>query len=123
MIEPILTLAISVHSSPGIYAFLLGSGVSRSAGIPTGWDIVLDLIRKVAALAGEDCEPHPDEWYRARYGEEPDYTKMLDQIAKSQAERQQLLRAYFEPTEEEREQGLKLPTSAHRAIAQLVASG
>jgi hypothetical protein len=123
MIDPILSLAISMHSNPGVYALLLGSGVSRSAGIPTGWDIVLDLIRKVAKLAREDCEPNPDEWYRKRYGEEPDYTKLLDQVAKSQAERQQLLRSYFEPTEEEREQGLKLPTKAHRAVAELVASG
>lgn len=33
------------------------------------------------------------------------------------------MRAYFEPTEDEREQGLKLPTVAHRAIASLVARG
>lgn len=121
MIEPILTLAISVHSNPGVYALLLGSGLSRPAGIPTGWDVVLDLVRKVATLDGEDCEPDPAAWYQSRYGEEPDYSKLLDQLAKSPPERQQLLRSYFEPDEEEREQGLKLPTAAHRAIAELVA--
>jgi hypothetical protein len=31
-----------------------------------------------------------------------------------------LLRAYFEPTEDERERGIKVPTAAHRAIARLV---
>ncbi len=31
-----------------------------------------------------------------------------------------MLRAYFEPSDAEREQGLKTPTKAHRAIAQLV---
>ncbi len=37
--------------------------------------------------------------------------------------RMQLLRAYFEPTDEEREEGRKLPTPAHRAIADLIAKG
>ena len=36
---------------------LLGSGVSRAAGIPTGWEVVIDLIRKVAALENENCDP------------------------------------------------------------------
>jgi len=32
-----------------------------------------------------------------------DYAELLDEIAKSPTERQQLLRNYFEPNEEERE--------------------
>ena len=44
-------------------------------------------------------------------------------MAKTPAERQQLLRRYWEPTPEEREQGDKAPTAAHRAIAKLVAGG
>lgn len=123
MLEPTLSLAIALQSDPGVYALLLGSGVSRSAGIPTGWEIVLDLIRKLAYVMNEDCEPQPEEWYRTNFGEEPDYAKLLDEIAKSPAERQQLLRTYFEPNEEEREQGLKVPTPAHRAIAELVSQG
>lgn len=35
MIDPSLSLAISVQSNPGVFALLLGSGVSRSAGMPT----------------------------------------------------------------------------------------
>ena len=55
MMDPSLSLAISVQSNPGVFALLLGSGVSRSAGMPTGWEIVVELIRKLAALKGEDC--------------------------------------------------------------------
>ena len=47
MIDPILSLSFGMHSIKGAYALLLGSGVSRSAGIPTGWEVVLDLIRKL----------------------------------------------------------------------------
>ena len=123
MIEPIISLAFSLHSHKGAYALLLGSGVSRSAGIPTGWEIVLDLIRKLARLRGENCEPEPEAWYKATFGEDAHYSKLLDSIAKSGAERQQLLKGYFEPTEEDRERGIKQPTAAHKAIAQLVSSG
>lgn len=123
MIEPILSLAFGMHSIKGAYALLLGSGVSRSAGIPTGWEVVLDLIRKVAQLSGQDCEPDPAAWYKAAFGAEPGYSSLLDQLAGSPSERNRLLRSYFEPSAEEREQGLKLPTAAHKAIAELVAAG
>jgi hypothetical protein len=52
MVEPIVRIALSVHSNKGAYAVLLGSGVSASAGIPTGWQIDADLISKVAQLVG-----------------------------------------------------------------------
>ncbi len=123
MIDPVHSLAFSVHSNRGVYAVLLGSGVSRSAKIPTGWEITLELVRKLAAAAGKVCEPSPEEWYRAAYGKEPDYSELLDALAKTPAERQQLLRTYWEPTEDEREEGAKQPTPAHRAIAALVSQG
>jgi hypothetical protein len=53
MFDPLLALAMSMHSSKGTYALLLSSGISKSSGIPTGWGIVLDLIRKLAVLKGE----------------------------------------------------------------------
>jgi hypothetical protein len=40
-------LAFSVYESKGVYALLLGSGLSRAANIPTGWEITLDLIRRI----------------------------------------------------------------------------
>src|SRR4051812_17947920 len=58
MVDPLVSLAFAMHSAKGVYAVLLGSGVSRSARIPTGWEVVLDLIGKVAALSDEAC--HPD---------------------------------------------------------------
>jgi hypothetical protein len=123
VIDPLLSLALSMHANPGVYAVLVGSGVSRSAKIPTGWEVVLDLARKLAAMQMEDCEPDPAAWYHKKFGKDPDYSELLDAIGKSPAERQQLLRSYFEPTDDEREQGLKQPTPAHRAIAKLVAGG
>ena len=123
MIDPLVSLAFAMETNLGAYALLVGSGVSRSAQIPTGWEIVLDLIGRIAKLEGEECDPDRAAWYRNKYGEEPDYAKMIQMLAKSPEERHQFLRGYFEPNEAEREQGVKLPTAAHRAIADLVVNG
>ncbi|MFY1112723.1 MAG: SIR2 family protein [Methanosarcinaceae archaeon] len=118
-----IKIAFSLHSSPGIYALLLGSGISRNAGIPTGWEVVFDLIKKVAYTEGEFSLSDPEKWYKDRYGEDPDYSKLLDKLTTTSAERAKMLYQYFEPTEEELEDGLKTPTIAHKAIAKLVKYG
>ena len=123
MIDPVHLLAFAVQTHPGIYALLLGSGVSRASGIPTGWEIVIDLIRKLAAADGDSAEPDPEQWYFSKFGESPDYSKLMNHLAKTPTERQQLLRPYFEPTGEDGENGLKQPTNAHKAIAYLVKQG
>ena len=123
MIEPIHSLSFSIQSNPGVYAVLIGSGVSRAAGIPTGWEVTLDLITKLATLHKEAPDPNPETWFKVKFGADPDYSDLLDQLAKTATERQQLLREYWEPTEDEREEGEKEPTAAHHAIAALAARG
>jgi SIR2-like domain len=123
MSDDVLSLAVSMQSSRGVYALLLGSGVSRSAGVPTGWEIVVDLIRRIAGAVQQDPDPDPVAWYKKQFGQDPKYTTIIDRLAKSPSERSQLLRSYFEPTAEDRERNVKVPTIAHRAIAQLVADG
>jgi hypothetical protein len=123
MIDPLLSLAFEIHSAKGVYALLLGSGVSRGAGIPTGWDVVQDLCRKLAALLGEKCGDDPAAWYHGKFGKDPDYSELLNELGSTPGERRNILTGYFEPTEKEREDRKKLPTAAHRAIAKLVASG
>lgn len=120
MNDALLSLAFAIHSNPGVYALLLGSGVSRSAGVPTGWEVVVDLIRKLAMAQGEDPEPNPPAWYLSKFGEAPDYDRLLEALGGTPSERSGLLRAYFEASEDERQQGLKVPSPAHHAIAQMV---
>ena len=122
-IDPIHSLAFSIQANPGVYAVLVGSGVSRAAKIPTGWEVTIGLIRKLAKLNGESCAPDPVQWYKSKFGKEADYSNILDALAKTPAERQQLLRRYWEPTDQERENGEKSPTAAHRAIAKLAVRG
>ena len=122
-INPIESLAVSMQSQPGVYAMLLGSGVSSGAGIMTGWQITLDLVSKLAASQNEDVGADPSAWYESQYEHPPNYSTLLESLANTPTERQNLLRPYFEPTESERADGVKMPTVAHRAIAELVKNG
>jgi hypothetical protein len=122
-IDPLISLSFSLQSNKGAYALLVGSGVSRPAGIPTGWEITLEMVRKIAASSATEIEASPESWYLETYKREPDYSELLDQLCKSGAERQQYLKPFFEPTDGEREEGLKQPTAAHHAIADLMAGG
>ncbi len=59
MVDTVTSLAISMQTKKGVFALLLGSGISRSAQIPTGWDIVLDLIRRLATAEGKTVSDDP----------------------------------------------------------------
>jgi hypothetical protein len=117
-----LEMAFAVHRNPGAYVIFVGAGVSRSAGIPTAWDVLRSLVREAATIAGENPA---DEiaWYEKRYGTEPQYDTLLDKLTNTPSERQALLKQFFEANEEQRELGEKKPSAGHRAIARLVASG
>ena len=120
-----VSLASSMHARRQTYALLLGSGISVSSGVPSGWQVTLRLIERLARLdeEEEDVGADPIAWYRGRVGGDPDYSDVLADLAKTSADRRNLLEQYFEPNDEEREQGLKLPTEAHRAVAKLIADG
>ncbi len=121
-VDPITSLALSLESNPGVYALLIGSGVSSGASIPTGWGITQNLIGRLAVAQGEKTGGDAIAWFKSKYTTEPDYSVLLDELC-DQGTRQAMLRQYFEPTPEEREEGKKLPTPAHKAIARLVRGG
>ena len=120
MIElpPFEALALSLHHSPGVHALVVGSDVSRAAGIPTGWEITLDLVRRLASLDGITDHDDWAQWYRGKYGKAPSYSEILDALASTSAERRAILHSYIDPPEGV---DLRKPTKAHCAIAQLVA--
>jgi hypothetical protein len=112
-------LALSLHHSPGVHAILVGSGLSRAAGIPTGWEITLDLVRRLAVLDGVTEQADWAQWYLAKYGKEPNYSGLLHTLAKTTSERRTILQSYIDPREGE---DTRKPTKAHHAIAGLAAS-
>ncbi|KQU98950.1 hypothetical protein ASC68_06050 [Devosia sp. Root105] len=109
-----------MHHGGGAYALLLGSGLSRSAGIPTGWEITLELIRRLGTLESPSDVSDPAKWYKTKYGSEPSYSEVLDALGSTAAERRSIIASFIEPAEGDQ---LRRPTKAHDAVAQLVASG
>ncbi len=123
-------LATALHSQPGVYALLLGSGVSTGAGIPTGWGVVTNIVSRAAVAADpNDTDSHalassnPEAWWAEHGVGELGYSSLLAAMAPTPAARQGILQDYFVPTEEDREQNLKVPGPAHHSVAQLVKRG
>jgi hypothetical protein len=130
-LDPAVMLATSIHAQPGVYALLLGSGVSTGAGIPTGWGVVRELVRRAAAAAAPDdpaaaerAAATPEEWWAEHGDGEPlGYSNLLGALASEPAARRGLLAGFFEPSTEDLAEGLKVPGPGHRAIADLVRRG
>lgn len=124
LVEDVETrIAFAIHENKGVFALLLGSGLSRAAGIPTGWEITLDLVRRVATARGEAKQTDWAAWHRATIGGEPNYSTLLADLAASPDERRAILHGYIDPSEEDRENRSKRPTQAHLAIADMVRDG
>ncbi|MFK0174217.1 SIR2 family protein [Streptomyces sp. NPDC090306] len=128
LIEPPMAMALNVHSGPGVYALLLGAGISIASGVKTGWGVVADIVGKVAAVRHPDdpdarstAMADPETWWQANTSEPLGYSGLLAAAAPTPASRQAMLAEYFEP--EEGQEDSKGPTAAHRAIAHLVKRG
>jgi hypothetical protein len=121
-----ISLTTAIHAQPGVYALLLGSGTSTGAGVPTGWGVITALVTRAAAAAGHDVSGavDPEQWWQDHGDGQPlGYSGLLAQLASTPGARRALLADFFQATDEEREQGIKVPGAAHRAIAELVRRG
>lgn len=121
MDNQLMSLSFSMEANKGVYALLLGSGISFSANIPTGWGILKELCRRIMELNGERNED-PIEWYQNYYNKPPMYDEVIEILARTSTERLGLLAEFFERKEED-EDYVKKPTKAHKKIAQLVKDG
>lgn len=114
---PIAALAVNLAVTPAGFAFLLGSGFSRSAGVPSAWDVLRDITaRWYAAETGTPvgATVDPIGWAGERLGASATYSRVLEQLFPERAQRQELLAGYFVG---------KTPTQAHRTLARMAATG
>jgi hypothetical protein len=81
------------------------------------------MIRRVALAQGVENQNDWAAWYRNVTSQEPNYSVLLEELASSPEERRAILHSYIEPTQEDIKEGRKVPTAAHRAIAELVHTG
>lgn len=118
-IDPAAALAVNIAVAPRTFAFFLGAGISRPAGIPSGSDVLLDTCRKYY-VATNKSEP-PDEldlvkWVEETLGSKVSYSDLLEMVFNRPELRQEYLRAFFEGAGKE-------PTEAHRSLARLAKGG
>lgn len=60
-LDPIVSLAVAMAEAPGSYAFFLGSGVSRDAGVPTGGEVYWQAVAELYRLEESSGETSSDE--------------------------------------------------------------
>lgn len=125
-ITAVTQIAMAMATDPGVYALLCGSGLSHGAQIPTGWQVQVDLVRRAAAAQVIDLPDDDDqavEAFATATGVDPGYSELLAHLGATPTARRALLSGYFEPTDDDRAEGRKAPSAAHRAIARLAADG
>lgn len=119
-LDPIVSLTVALAEAPGSGAMLLGSGVSVDAGVPTGWEVFRDLLRRLYRMengtADSPDDQQLDDWLELEATDREDlgYSSLLDLIATSPATRRELLASYFENAK---------PGQAHERLAALAANG
>lgn len=76
------------------YALLFGAGISRSAHIPSGWEIEDKLTKTIeAATQGVTNMEDWHQWYKDKYGYSASYSSLLEALVKTPIERVQLISA------------------------------
>lgn len=99
-LDPIVSLSVAIAEAPGSYAFFLGSGVSRDAGVPTGGEVFWNAVGELYRLANAS-ETTPDDdvlnaWLRETGRGDLGYSDVLELIAPDPATRRDYLAKHFE---------------------------
>lgn len=117
-LDPIVSLTVALAEAPGSYAFLLGAGVSRDAGVPTGGEVFTRAAGDLYRLELETVDTPPAEalasWLTNTGRDGWGYGDVLAEIAPDPAARRDYLARHFEGT---------APGATHTALADLAARG
>jgi hypothetical protein len=117
-LDPIVSLSVAIAEAPGSQAFLLGSGISREAGVPTGQQVFWLAVGEFYRLEEETADT-PDQsalggWLKETGREDFGYSQILELIAPDPATRRDYLAKHFEG---------KDPGPAHHELARLAEEG
>lgn len=122
----LLSLAIQLASSRGEFVVFLGSGVSKAAGIPSGWDVHDRMLRELCIAATQDRDPSPavvQEWAENAGLASSDYSALIERVRPSIADRTAYLRSMFVREGDDQNEEVIPPTKAHQVIACLARDG
>src|SRR5271157_4208795 len=94
------------------YIILAGAGVSKDAGLPTGWDLMLATanVLYAAECPGEECIDL-NRWFETSEYAQMSYSEIMDQLYRSPITQRDFLQKFL---------GKREPGKAHNYIADLV---
>jgi len=114
-INPIISLAYNMADCSQKYVLFIGAGVSKDAGVPSGWDILTETLQKMMLQEDESTrnstKEKVEQFYKDKFEEKFGYSDIIGQLFPSNEEQRDYLKSFFK--------GI-LPGEAHRLIAELV---
>jgi NAD-dependent SIR2 family protein deacetylase len=113
-LDPIIPLSVSIAEGERSYAFFLGSGISREAGIPTGSQILNDtknLLYEFKTHKKAENRKEIKKWFSESEFHDFGYSEILEYLCPSLEDRRKFLEKYFLDVE---------PTVSHDLIADMV---
>ena len=109
MLPPIVKLATSAAPGEAKYVCLAGAGLSKDAGLPTAWDLMLEtaaLLRVAGADDGTDLQT----WFMASQYKDMKYSELIGGLFNSSVEQQNFIRDKLKAEK---------PGEAHLLLAEL----
>ena len=114
--NPIVKLAASALPGEKKYILFAGAGVSKDAGIPTAWDLMLKTASLLYAADNEvtDSDIDLEKWFIESTYAQMGYSELVEKIYPKYPEQQDFLKQYLNYHE---------IGNAHRGIAELARRG
>ena len=113
-INPIFPLSYNLADGKKKYVLFCGAGVSKDAGIPSGWEILLETLRHIRTQEEGENKKYTDKEMEAYYEKnfkDSTYSEIIESLFPSREEQREFLEKIFES---------KAPGKAHKLIAEWV---
>lgn len=116
VLNPIVKLAASALPGDKKYILFAGAGVSKDAGIPTSWDLMLKTASLLYAVENKEIDTDVDleKWFMESKYAAMEYSKLIGQIYPKYPDQQSFLKDYLNKKE---------IGEAHKGIAELARRG
>lgn len=116
-INPIIPLSYNLADGRRKYVLFCGSGVSKDAGVSTGWEVLLETLRQVRAQEEGETAEYSNKEMEAYYEEKYrglKYSEIIGSLFPSNEEQREFLENLFAGAS---------PRDAHKLIAEWVKGG
>lgn len=111
--NPLIQLAASALPGEKKYILFAGAGVSKDAGVPTAWDLMLETAKLLFCADGNTGNPsisELSEWFVNSAYAEMSYSDLIGSVYPQHPEQQAFLSKFL---------GVSKPGDAHHLIAEL----